>query len=270
MLGLDYNVLFCYSKDLTMGCHLQHFHCGVTAICFVVCCCCFNLSFHAVHGLLAASDSLVKSHLEANGQVEAIGHLVKRELPEFNSTDTRDVSPVSFMESHSTPIVSSSFHSDLSATEPTHYQRNGTDVKQSLLHKLFEKYGENGVMTFDGFEQLLKNIGLKFEVKNDDVSSRNVTMAVRNHLASNSMLDTEFESQGHHHDSNSVHDHSSHEHLGNEMNAKSDAADLMQRPQSQNNTGTAEEKSPSFNEVIVKSMMLLSYFSSLCLHCASV
>lgn len=234
-----------------MGCHSQHLHCGVTAICFIVCSiCCFSLSFHAVHGHVAPSDSLVKNDFEDNGHVEAIGHLVKRDLPELNSTDTGNVSPISFLESHSTPIVSSSFHSDV--TEPSHDQHNGMDVNQSLLHKLFEKYGENGVMTLDGFEQLLKNIGLlKIEVKNDDNSSRNVTLAVRNHLASSSLLDAEFESLDHNHASDS--DHSSHEQLGNEMKTKSNATYLLQRSQSQNNTGgAAEENSPSLNEVVVK------------------
>lgn len=199
-----------------------------------------------------ASNSLVKDHLEANGQVEAIGHIVKRELPEFSSADVRDVSQVSVIESLSTPTVGSFFQSDLSGTDPAQHQHNGMNLKQSLLHKLFNKYGENGVMTFDGFEQLLKNIGLlKFEVKNDDISSRNITLTVKNGLTSNSTLDARFEGGlAHHHDNDS-----SNKRLDNEMNAESDAADPMLRSLRQNNTGAAEENATSFNEVTVNCMM---------------
>src|SRR6218665_92859 len=54
-----------------------------------------------------------------------------------------------------------------SRASSTTYQLDSEMDSRPILEKLFEKYGKNGKMTFEGFEHLLENLGLG-NVKIDD------------------------------------------------------------------------------------------------------
>ena len=65
---------------------------------------------------------------------------------------------------HATESHEAHQHHNLTAE---HLDENSDHTHHSFLHKIFEKYGKNGVMTFEGFEHLLESLGLGHVVISD-------------------------------------------------------------------------------------------------------
>lgn len=133
-----------------MGCQLLHYHREVCIISLVVCSVC-NLSFCVVHENLVRNSTKLSSDLYPRH----VRH-------EPHKRDIHTEASVANFSLHQLQNVSVAQVSVNQTSPPDH----GMTKFSSSIRLLFEKYGKHGFMTFEGFQKLMKNIGLvEVEVK---------------------------------------------------------------------------------------------------------
>ena len=111
------------------------------------------------------------------------------------------------------PIFKSKSPSKLS----TNLSEHGHPQHHSYLHSIFNKYGNNGLMTFEGFEHLLENLGIgNVQIPDHDIRDHYDEHGFKelhvdhNHTGFNNN-DTHEEHHANHHDYNKRH-HNDHDH----------------------------------------------------------
>ena len=110
------------------------------------------------------------------------------------------------------------FESGTSAKMSTNLSEHGHPRHHSYLHSIFNKYGDNGLMTFEGFEHLLENLGIgNLQITDHDIHDHYDEDGFRelhpdhNHTVSENGSDTH-EGHANRHVDDSFHHNGDHDH----------------------------------------------------------
>ena len=110
------------------------------------------------------------------------------------------------------------FNNSMSVKMSTNLSEHGHPRHHSYLHSIFDKYGDNGLMTFEGFEHLLENLGIgNLQITDHDIHDHYDEDGFRdlhpdhNHTVSDNGTDTH-ERHANRHVDDSFHHNGDHDH----------------------------------------------------------
>ena len=143
----------------------------------------------------------------------------------------------------------STFNSSMPLIMSTNLSEHGHPRHHSYLHSIFDKYGDNGLMTFEGFEHLLENLGIgNLQITDHDIHDHYDEDGFRdlhpdhNHTVSENGSDTH-ERHVNRHVDDSFHNNDDHDHSHGHSDDHDDGNYESSGHQPQSNAAANKESS---------------------------